>query len=146
VIDSSRYKGEVFREVPVNSTNLEQVLADLMEDQYVELVRVVCFNVQEGWSRDMSAEVAQRIERCSTEIVHNLPKSLCRFIAKQRGNLNRSLVTRIIHQDRPGRTSRIEQRNPPQGLRPGRVVPRAGRMTWSSIALDGRRESWASGR
>src|SRR3954463_7298957 len=67
VIDASRCRGQVFREVPVSSTDLEQVLADLVEGQYVEPVRVVCFNVQEGWSRDISAEIAQMIERRSVQ-------------------------------------------------------------------------------
>jgi hypothetical protein len=75
VIDASRCNGHVFREVPIHSTNLEQVLADLVEGQYVKPVRVVGFNVGAGWSRDMSAEVARIIKFRNISDRRNLPKA-----------------------------------------------------------------------
>jgi hypothetical protein len=87
VIDASRCNGHVFREAAIHSTDLEQVLADLVEGQYVEPVRVVGFNVGAGWSRDMSAEVAWIIKFRNISDRRNLPKSLCKFIAEQTNSL-----------------------------------------------------------
>jgi hypothetical protein len=46
-------------------TDLETLIEDLLEDQYSDPVRIVAFNTAEGWSRDVSEEVAQILsQRC----------------------------------------------------------------------------------
>jgi len=59
------------------------VLSDLVDGQYVEPVGIVGFNIQEGWSRDVSVEVAKEIKRRSFAIGRKLPASLCKFIAER---------------------------------------------------------------
>jgi len=95
VIDACRGKGHVFRETALPSTDLEQVVSDLVEGQYVEPVGIVAFNVQEGWSRDLSVEVATEIERRCIADRRNLPKSLCKFITKQKSAAERPSFTRM---------------------------------------------------
>src|SRR5258708_40269719 len=44
--------GQSWREADVEATRLETVLADLLDGQYSNPVRVIAFNTAEGWSRD----------------------------------------------------------------------------------------------
>ena len=60
VDDLGRY-GLVWREADFETTDLETVIQDLMTGQYNSLVRVVSFNTAEGWSSDVSADVAQEV-------------------------------------------------------------------------------------
>ena len=65
------------RETNVEDTDLEAVIQDLLEGQYSNPVRVIGFNVSEGWVRDVSEEIARRLrQRCDSE----LPDSLHRLV------------------------------------------------------------------
>jgi len=55
-------------------TDRETVIRGLLEGQYSDPVRIVAFNTVEGWSRDVSEELAEEIARRS-----DLPRN---------GNLN----------------------------------------------------------
>src|SRR5882757_7200493 len=57
VDDLGRY-GLVWREADFETTDLETVIQDLMTGQYNNPIRVVSFNTAEGWSSDVSADVA----------------------------------------------------------------------------------------
>jgi hypothetical protein len=47
-------------------TDRATVVRDLLDSQYVNPVRIVAFNTAEGWSRDVSSEIAaELIERCT---------------------------------------------------------------------------------
>ncbi len=48
--------GQAWRETDVKSTRLESVVADLLDGQYSNPVRVIAFNTAEGWSRDVSED------------------------------------------------------------------------------------------
>ena len=52
--------GFAWRETAPDSTDFETVISDLLDGQYSNPVRVVGFNTAEGWSRDVSEDVAQR--------------------------------------------------------------------------------------
>ena len=50
------------------NTDLEAVISDLLEGQYSNPVRVVGFNLSEGWVRDVSEEIARKLrQRCADE-------------------------------------------------------------------------------
>jgi hypothetical protein len=51
--------GQAWRETNADATRLETVVADLLDGQYSNPVRVVGFNTAEGWSRDVSEDVAR---------------------------------------------------------------------------------------
>ena len=75
--------GRIWREVEAEATDYETVIRDLLSGQYSNPVRVVSFNTAEGWSRDVSAEVAEDLQqRCHLES-RELPESLMAFIESQ---------------------------------------------------------------
>ena len=58
----------------------EIVITDLMTGQYSNPVRVVAFNTAEGWSRDMSEEIADELMRWYAEQDREVPPNLEDFI------------------------------------------------------------------
>ena len=80
VVDNLGKLGSVWREADVEATDYETVVRDLLSGQYRNPVRVVSFNVFEGWSRDVSAEIAEDLLlRCDLEN-KDVPKSLWAFV------------------------------------------------------------------
>ena len=80
VLDDFGRMGCAWRETNVEDTDLEAVISDLLEGQYSNPFRVICFNLSEGWIRDVSEEIAQKLrERCADEY-HDLPDSLHQFV------------------------------------------------------------------
>ena len=68
VLDDYGRMGCAWRETNVEGTDLEAVIQDLLEGQYSNPVRVIGFNVSEGWVRDVSEEIARRLrQRCADE-------------------------------------------------------------------------------
>ena len=63
VVDDFGRNGRAWREADVEATDLETVILDMLEGQYRNPVRVVGFNTAEGWSQDVSADVAQELRR-----------------------------------------------------------------------------------
>jgi hypothetical protein len=80
VLDDFGRMGCAWRETNLEDTDLEAVIDDLLEGQYSNPVRVIGFNVSEGWVRDVSEEVAQKLRhRCADEN-RELPYSLHELI------------------------------------------------------------------
>ena len=63
VIDDLGRLGRVWRETDAEHTDLETVIKDLLDGQYHSPVGVFGFNPAEGWSRDVSEDVAREIRR-----------------------------------------------------------------------------------
>jgi hypothetical protein len=61
VLDDFGKAGRVYRETAEPDANLESVIDDLLTGQFNNPVRVVAFNTSEGWSRDVSEEVAREV-------------------------------------------------------------------------------------
>jgi hypothetical protein len=60
--------GRAWRETDEDRTDRRTVITDLIDGQYWSPVRVVGFNTAEGWSRDVSEELADEIaDRCAME-------------------------------------------------------------------------------
>jgi hypothetical protein len=55
--------GRLFRETESAQCDRETTLQDLSTGQYNDPVRIVAFNIQEGWSRDVSSEFAVELQR-----------------------------------------------------------------------------------
>jgi len=53
--------GRVYREADEEDTTLGTVVDDLLTGQFNNPVRVVAFNTSEGWSRDVSEDVAREV-------------------------------------------------------------------------------------
>jgi hypothetical protein len=61
--------GQVYREADVDAASFDIVVADLLDGQYAGPLRVISFNTAEGWSRDISAQVAiELLRRCDLEM------------------------------------------------------------------------------
>jgi hypothetical protein len=57
--------GRVWRETN-EETSRAAIIGDLLEGQYANPLRIVAFNTAEGWSRDVSLEIAgELLERCA---------------------------------------------------------------------------------
>jgi len=58
--------GRAWRETGEHDTDYETLIRHLLEGQCNNPVRVVAFNTDEGWSRDVSDDVADELrERCA---------------------------------------------------------------------------------
>jgi hypothetical protein len=68
VLDDFGRSGRAYHETDVEHTDLEAVIMDMLEGQYKNPVRVIGFNTAEGWSQDVSADVAQELRhRCDLQ-------------------------------------------------------------------------------
>jgi len=63
VLDDLGRMGRIWPEADAEHTDLETVIADLLEGQYKNPVRVVGFNTAESWSEDVSTDVALELRR-----------------------------------------------------------------------------------
>src|SRR3979409_1407557 len=76
VVDDFGDGGRVFREVDLEGTDLETVIIDLLDGHYRNPIRVVAFNTSEGWSQDVSSEIAQDLRRRCDYQLRDVPSSI----------------------------------------------------------------------
>ena len=74
--------GQTWRETGVEDANLETVLTDMLDGQFSNPVRVIGFNAAEGWSRDVSEDIANELSQRRIEQARDLPSSLVEFVAR----------------------------------------------------------------
>ena len=78
--DVGGWFGTVWREADADATDYETVVKDLLAGQYSSPVRVISFNLFEGWCRDVSSEVAEDlVQRCAIK-KKEVPRSLWAFV------------------------------------------------------------------
>jgi hypothetical protein len=63
VLDDFGKVGKAYRETDEAEATLEDVIENLISGQYRHPLRVVGFNTSEGWSRDVSEDVAWEVLR-----------------------------------------------------------------------------------
>ena len=85
VLDDFGALGCAWRETNVQDTELESVITDLLEGQYSNPIRVISFNTAEGWSRDVSEDVARELQRRCVDQDRELPKFLQEFVDRYVG-------------------------------------------------------------
>ena len=72
-LDDFGKAGRAYRETDEAQASFETVVDDLLTGQLNNPVRVVAFNTSEGWSRDVSEDVARevvrRLARCGRPLV-----------------------------------------------------------------------------
>ena len=76
VVDDFGDLGRCWRETDVEATDLETVITDMLDGQYNSPVRVIGFNTAEGWSRDVSSDVAAELRRRCDLQLRQVPSSL----------------------------------------------------------------------
>jgi hypothetical protein len=77
--------GRIWPETEVEATDFETVVTDLLSGQYRNPQRVVAMNVTEGWSRDVSADVAHELRRRCDLQLRDIPQPLQPFVDRQEG-------------------------------------------------------------
>jgi hypothetical protein len=55
--------GRAWRETAEEDANHETLIRDLMDDQYSLPLRIIAFNTAEGWSRDVTLDIADELRR-----------------------------------------------------------------------------------
>ena len=75
----------VWRETDAETTDLETVIVDLLDGQYKNPSRVVGFNTSEGWSQDVSADVAKELRRRCDLQLRDIPFFLQDFVDRYEG-------------------------------------------------------------
>src|SRR5438067_11045832 len=81
VLDDYGEWGTAWRETDVEDTDLESVITDMLEGQYINPVPVVGFNVSQGLVRDVSRDVARELRQRCTDQARKLADFLEEFVA-----------------------------------------------------------------
>jgi hypothetical protein len=72
-----------WRDTDVDKADRETLIRDLVEGQYSHPVRIVAFNTAEGWSRDVTMEIADELRRRYIEF-GEMPDSILNFMEANR--------------------------------------------------------------
>jgi hypothetical protein len=88
VVDNLGSYGEVWREIETVRTDLECVITDLLDG-------VVGFNTAEGWSRDVSSDVADELRRRCDFQLRELSESIQEFVQRHESRVDRSQLRLI---------------------------------------------------
>jgi hypothetical protein len=94
VVDDFGRNGRVYREADVETTDLETVITDLLDAQYRNPIKVVAFNTAEGWSQDVSEDVAQDLRRRCDLQLRDVPSNIQDFVEGHEGH-DRQLALRL---------------------------------------------------
>jgi hypothetical protein len=79
VLDDFGSLGRAWRETAEAGANRATLVRNLLDGQYESPVRVVAFNTAEGWSRDVTVDIADELRRRFVE--HDeVPASLLAFM------------------------------------------------------------------
>jgi hypothetical protein len=80
VVDDLGRLGRVWREADYETTDFETIVTDLLDGQYKNPTGIFAFNTAEGWSRDVSADVAAELRwRCDLQL-RDVPSELRDFV------------------------------------------------------------------
>ena len=82
VADDLGRLGCIWPEADFEATEYETVTTDLLEGQYSGPFRVISFNTAEGWSRDVSEDVARELRRRCDLQLRELPSSIQDFVER----------------------------------------------------------------
>jgi hypothetical protein len=85
VVDELGRLGRVWREADVEATDFETVAQDLLEGQYHNPIGIFAFNPVEGWSRDVSEDIARELRRRCDLQLRDVPSSIQDFVERHEG-------------------------------------------------------------
>ncbi|KWV59251.1 hypothetical protein AS156_31775 [Bradyrhizobium macuxiense] len=71
--------GRAWCEADEEGTDRKTLIRRLMEDQYSHPIRIVAFNTAEGWSRDVTKDIADELRRSIAEY-DEVPRSVQEFV------------------------------------------------------------------
>jgi hypothetical protein len=79
VLDDFGSLGRVWRETDEAGTNRAWMVRNILEGLYENPVRIVAFNTAEGWSRDVTVDVADELRRRFVEY-DEVSESVLKFL------------------------------------------------------------------
>ena len=79
VLDDFGHLGRAWRETDEAGTNRATLVRNLLEGQYENPVRIVVFNIAEGWSRDVTVDIANELRRRYAEY-DEVPEAVLEFL------------------------------------------------------------------
>jgi hypothetical protein len=85
VLDDFGKIGRSWRELDDDKTDRATIITDLMRGEFNCPVRVVAFNTAEGWSRDVSEEIADELMGMINHAYSDVPSSLEGFLDRYAG-------------------------------------------------------------
>jgi len=71
--------GRAWRDTDEDRTDRETLIRDMVEGRYTHPVRIVSFNTSEGWSRDVTTDIADELRRRYVEF-GEVPDSILAFL------------------------------------------------------------------
>jgi hypothetical protein len=80
VLDDFGQRGRSWREADEEETDRATVVRALLEGQYNAPFRVIAFNTAEGWSRDVSEEIAGELAQACTKADEDMPAAIEDFV------------------------------------------------------------------
>jgi hypothetical protein len=78
--------GRAWPEMDEERTDREAVIADRLTGQYHDPVRIVAFNTSEGWSRDVSEDMACELLQRAASAHRDLPEAIENFVEQYAGS------------------------------------------------------------
>jgi hypothetical protein len=79
VLDDFGSLGRAWRETDERGANRTMLVRNLLDGQYDSPVRIVAFNTTEGWSRDVTVDIADELRRRYVEF-DEVPESVLAFL------------------------------------------------------------------
>jgi hypothetical protein len=83
VLEDFGWIGCRWRETDKGSTEREAVIRALVDGEFSKPVRIVAFNTAEGWSRDVTTDIADELRRRHVEF-SEMPESILDFMDDNR--------------------------------------------------------------
>jgi len=83
VVDDFGWIGCVWRETDMGSTDLETLIRALAHGEFNKPVRIVAFNIAQGWCRDATADIADELRRRYVDF-GEMPDSVLDFMDANR--------------------------------------------------------------
>ena len=80
VLDDFGALGRAYREMDESEADLAHVVRHMVRGEFNRPVRVIAFNVDEGWSRDVSVEVANAVADVADEQDRSLGRTTREFL------------------------------------------------------------------
>jgi hypothetical protein len=81
VLDDFGEIGRAYREAGEETSDVEAVINGMLSGEYTKPLRVVAFNTAEGWSRDVSENIAWEVLNRAVEQGVTLPTPTYAFVA-----------------------------------------------------------------
>lgn len=85
VLDDFGKSGAAYRETDINECDRRTLIDDLIRGQFENPLQIIAFNVSEGWSRDVTKDIAREAIEVALRQRTWLGSSARRFIEVQTG-------------------------------------------------------------